>query len=121
MRTILLLLPSENIVVTILCNGVYINLSQIYDPILGKLIPKYEDLKMLFQEVHGKAYTEEEYNEQFKIRVDALLAKINRIVEIYKAVPDAPDVIFKVLNEEISRLNEAKSSFGEIILPVNFS
>ena len=85
------------------------------------MIPKYEDLKMLFQEDQGKAYTEEEYNEQFKIRVDALLAKINRIVDIYKAVPDAPDVIFKVLNEEISRLNEAKSSFGEIILPENFS
>ncbi|MFC2168411.1 serine hydrolase domain-containing protein [Acidobacteriota bacterium] len=42
-RTILLLLPSENIVVAILCNGVYINLSQIYDPILSVLIPKYRE------------------------------------------------------------------------------
>ena len=54
-RTILLLLPSENIVVTILCNGVYINLSQIYDPILGKLIPKYEERRRAPQKSTGSS------------------------------------------------------------------
>lgn len=42
-RTILLLLPSENIVVVVLCNGEYINLGQIYDPILATLLPKYKE------------------------------------------------------------------------------
>lgn len=41
-RTILLLLPSENIVVVVLCNGEYINLGQIYDPILAALLPDYK-------------------------------------------------------------------------------
>lgn len=54
-RTILLLLPSENIVVAILCNGVYVNLSQIYDPILGKLIPKYEELRRTPQKSTGSS------------------------------------------------------------------
>ena len=42
-RTILLLLPSMNTAVVVLCNGVYINLSKIYDPILAAMYPKYKE------------------------------------------------------------------------------
>lgn len=84
-------------------------------------IPKYEDLKQLFQEVQGKTYSEEEYVKQFTLRVNKFLAKINRIVDIYKTkVPDAPDIIFKVMNDELSRLNDAKGKFGEYITPDKF-
>jgi CubicO group peptidase (beta-lactamase class C family) len=41
-RTMMLLLPSENIVVAVLCNGGNIELPRIYDPILATLLPKYE-------------------------------------------------------------------------------
>lgn len=41
-RTILLLLPTENIALSVLSNGVYINLSKIYDPILATIIPGYK-------------------------------------------------------------------------------
>lgn len=84
-------------------------------------IPKYEDLRQLFQEVQGKVYSEEEYVKQFTLRVNEFLAKINRIIDIYKTkVPDAPDIIFKVMNDEVSRLNDARGKFGEYIPPDKF-
>jgi len=52
-RTILLLLPSENIVVVVLCNGVYIDLSRIYDPILSVLISKYKEQRRAPQKSTG--------------------------------------------------------------------
>ena len=83
-------------------------------------IPKYDDLKMLFQEVQGKTYSEEDYVEQFKLRINEFLAKINRIVDIYKKVPDAPNIIFQTLDEEIVRLKEAQGKFGDYISPEKF-
>jgi phosphoenolpyruvate carboxykinase (GTP) len=85
-------------------------------------IPKYEDLKKLFKSVRNEDYTKEAYNEQFKIRIPKLLAKIERITEIYKTkVPDTPEVLFSNLNEERTRLLKAKEAYGEYILPEAFS
>ena len=42
-RTTLVLLPSEKIVVVVLCNGEYINLNRITDPILATMLPKYKE------------------------------------------------------------------------------
>jgi len=83
-------------------------------------IPRYEDLKRLFQHVQGKTYTEADYVEQFTLRVNEFLAKINRIIAIYKKVPDAPAIIFQTLEEEIARLKEAQGRFGDYIGPEKF-
>ena len=86
-------------------------------------IPKYEDLKRLFQEVFQKEYTKEDYDEQFKLRVNENLAKIERIEKIYhdkKIVPDAPEILFEVLDKQRERLNAAKEKYGEYILPDQF-
>ena len=81
-------------------------------------IPKYEDLKKLFKEVLGKDYSNEDYVKQFTLRVPENLAKIDRIIEVYKnKVPDTPPVLFKVLEEERQRLNEAKEKYGDYISP----
>jgi len=81
-------------------------------------IPKYEDLKRLFKEVINKEFTQEDYNEQFKIRVKENIAKIDRIEEIYKTqVMDAPKVVFDVLEEQRKRLLDAQEKYGEYILP----
>ncbi len=80
-------------------------------------IPRYTDLKMLFQDVQGKTYTEEAYTEQFTIRINELLAKINRIIDIYKKVPDAPKILFDTLDEEIARIKEDQGKFGDYITP----
>ena len=81
-------------------------------------IPKYEDLKRLFKEVLNTDYMKEAYDEQFLIRIPELLAKIERIENIYKTkVPDTPDILFNKISEERERLIKAKEEFGEYITP----
>ena len=50
-----------------------------------------------------------------------MLAKIDRIVEIYRTkVPRAPKVIFEVLEEQRKRLIAAREKFGDYIAPEKF-
>ncbi len=73
------------------------------------LIPKYQDLRRLFKEVLNKDYSEESYKEQFALRVEENLAKIDRLMDIYKKkVADTPDIVFKVLEEQKQRLKNQK-------------
>jgi phosphoenolpyruvate carboxykinase (GTP) len=81
-------------------------------------IPKYEDLKRLFNEVLSKDYSREQYNEQFKIRIPELLAKISRMEGIYtQKVPNTPKPLFKALEEQKKRLEELKRRKGEYVIP----
>lgn len=81
-------------------------------------IPKYEDLKRLFKEVLGKEYSKEEYDEQFKIRVLELMAKISRVEVIYREkVPDTPKILFKLLDEQRKRLEALREAKGDYVLP----
>ena len=84
-------------------------------------IPGYEDLKRLFKEILDKDYSQEDYKAQFTLRVPENLAKIDRIVEIYKTkVPDTPDILFKVLKEQKKRLEDIRSKKGDYIAPNAF-
>lgn len=84
-------------------------------------IPVFEDLQTLFANVLGKTYTEVDYNNQFTLRVNEFVAKIERIKSIYtNKVPDAPAVIFETLDAEIARLKEAQSQYGDYIAPAQF-
>ncbi|HDM42954.1 MAG TPA: phosphoenolpyruvate carboxykinase (GTP) [Firmicutes bacterium] len=85
-------------------------------------IPRYEDLKPLFKEVLNKEYKKDDYNKQFTLRVPESIAKIDRIEEIYRTkVHDTPDIVFKVMNEQRMRLNEAREKYGDYILPEEFT
>jgi len=82
------------------------------------LIPEYKDLKDLFKKVLNKNYTEEDYIKQFTIRIPENIAKIDRLAEIYKTrVVDTPKIVFKVLEEQKERLEQAKNSHGDYIPP----
>ena len=84
-------------------------------------IPKYEDLRPLFKDVLNKEYRLEDYDEQFKLRVNEHLAKIDRILEIYQSrVSDTPQILFDVLEAQKKRLLEAKEKFGDYIIPEKF-
>ncbi len=84
-------------------------------------IPQYKDLKKLFKEVLDKNYSEEDYVKQFTLRIPENVAKNERIVEIYRTkVPDAPDILFKVLEEERKRLEVARAEHGDYIAPAVF-
>lgn len=81
-------------------------------------IPKYEDLRGLFHEVRGVEYKEEDYLRQFTIRVRENLAKIDRVERFYREkVQDTPHELFKILEEQRSRLIEAQADFGDYISP----
>jgi len=84
-------------------------------------IPKYEDLRSLFQEVLGKGYSHEEYLKQFTIRVPENLAKVDRVEAYYRQnVPGAPAVLFEVLAAQRDRLLAARQRFGDYIAPERF-
>ena len=83
-------------------------------------IPKYEDLKLLFQQVLGKDYTPEDYVQQFTIRVRENLAKLDRVEKFHRAeVVGAPDVLFKVLAAQRERLLQTRVAHGDYASPLD--
>lgn len=83
-------------------------------------IPLYEDLKELFKQVLDKEYSYEDYVKQFIIRIPENLAKIERLTNIYSTIRSVPEAVFRLLQEEKSRLLEVKSLFGDYITPDKF-
>jgi phosphoenolpyruvate carboxykinase (GTP) len=85
-------------------------------------IPRYEDLKKLFEGVLNEDYSMEDYVEQFTLRINENLAKISRILEIYKTkVPDTPDILFKLLHEQKTRLELAREKYGDYAAPAKLN
>lgn len=84
-------------------------------------IPLYEDLKILFKQLLNKEYSEEDYVQQFTLRVNENIAKIDRVKEFWtQNVSDTPQEIFDVLNAQRERLIETKDQFGDYIPPHQF-
>lgn len=81
------------------------------------LIPLYEDLAQLFQEVRGKVYTPNDYQNQFTIRVPENLGKIERVWKFWEGIPDTPEELFNILEEQKKRLLEAQKDHGDYIPP----
>jgi phosphoenolpyruvate carboxykinase (GTP) len=82
------------------------------------LIPKYEDLANLFKRELDEEFTKENYVEQFTIRVPNLLAKIDRVEQIYKTrVPDTPQIVFDIFNTQRKRLTAARNRLSDYISP----
>jgi phosphoenolpyruvate carboxykinase (GTP) len=84
-------------------------------------LPKYQDLKKLFNRVLSKEYSKEDYVKQFTIRVPENLAKIERVQRFYQEnVTDTPAELFEILDQQRQRLVEAKARFGDYISPESF-
>ena len=84
-------------------------------------LPKYEDLRSLFNQVLGKDYGQEDYVKQFTIRVPENLAKIERVQRFYQEnVTDTPLELFGILYLQRERLLKAEESFGDFISPESF-
>ena len=81
-------------------------------------IPKYEDLKKLFKDVLNREYTHQDYLKQFTLRIPENIEKIERIIKIYKSkTTDAPDILFRVLQEQKQRLEKLKIKQGDYVKP----
>ena len=84
-------------------------------------IPKYADLKELFNSLLGEEYSEEDYKYQFTFRCDAWVAKLQRSIENFKKnYPATPKYVFEMWNEMIVKIEEAKAKYGNLILPGNY-
>ena len=83
------------------------------------LIPKYDDLKRLFKQVRNKDYTEQDYAEQFKVRIPELLAKLDRMEKIYATVPDTPAAMKREMAAQRKRLEALKAAKGEYVAPTD--
>jgi phosphoenolpyruvate carboxykinase (GTP) len=81
------------------------------------MIPHYKDLKQLFKTVFKKDYTEEEYIQQFSIRVTKYLEKIARMEQLYKDEPNMPREFWDMLNQQKRENHELKIRTGKDALP----
>ncbi len=80
-------------------------------------IPKFDDLKNLFQSIINKKYTEELYNLQFSLYIDKIIARIDLQVEAYGKELDIPTKLFEVLEEQKNSLMVIRDKFGQIVEP----
>ena len=81
-------------------------------------IPCLKDLKRLFPEVTGREYTQDDYRAQFTLRVNENLAKMDRVEKFYQEhVTDAPSEVYRVIEEQRERLEQARKKHGDYIPP----
>ncbi|MCW4040985.1 MAG: phosphoenolpyruvate carboxykinase (GTP) [Candidatus Bathyarchaeota archaeon] len=90
------------------------------DAAIGK-IPKYEDLKVLFKQVLNKEYTEQNYIDQFLIRIPNYIAKLDRMDKIYATVQDTPQAMKDELTAQRTRLEELRSAKGDYVSPFDLA
>jgi len=81
------------------------------------ILPRYDIIKKLFKELLNKEYTLENYNEQFMIRVQENIAKMDRIIAVYKGVKGTPARVFEELEAQKKRLMELKAAKGDYVTP----
>ncbi len=84
-------------------------------------IPEYKDIKRLFRKTLDKDFTKEDYIKQFTVRVPENLAKIDRLMKIYRKISDTPQMVFSVLEEQRTRLKMAREEHGDYISPDKFT
>jgi phosphoenolpyruvate carboxykinase (GTP) len=81
-------------------------------------IPKYEDLKALFEGAfEDRTYTKDEYETQFCIRVKMYLDKLDRMEAIFRVEEGMPDEFWQVLNEQRAELVSFQEKYGETVSP----
>ena len=82
-------------------------------------IPHYEDLKALFRQVFKKEYTEQQYVQQFSIRVTKYLEKLDRMEKLYRdeeGIPDSFWAVHRQIKESLEKLRDE----GEVLPPSYF-
>jgi len=80
-------------------------------------IPKYEDLKTVFDQTVGKEYPRPLYTRQFSFYVDNILARIKLQEEAYGKDTRMPPRLFEVYEEQKRGLEALKRAHGPVIPP----
>ena len=80
-------------------------------------LPKYDDLKQLFQSRIGKEYPEDLYNKQFSLYTENIIARIDLQIEAYSKEKHIPQKLFDILKKQRQDLVALKDRYGNIIAP----
>ena len=80
-------------------------------------IPKFEDLKPLFKQVLDIDYSEQDYIDQFTVRIPKILAKHDRMDAIYATIDDTPQTWKEEMAGERQRLEALQAAKGDDISP----
>jgi len=76
-------------------------------------LPHYEDLQHLFTEVFDRNYSRSDYEAQFTLRIDKLLAKIDRLEPVYQS-ESAPAEFLQLFDRQRLALHQLHKKFGTI-------
>lgn len=77
-------------------------------------IPRYEDLKALFDEI-DKVYPKALYEQQFAFYVDNILARIDLQEAAYRKEENIPDKLFQIYAQQREGLEALKAKYGAIV------
>lgn len=80
-------------------------------------IPRYEDLRRIFDETTGKDYPKGLYSRQFSFYVDNILARIRLQEDAYRKDTRMPPRLFEVYEEQKRGLEVLKKAHGPIVPP----
>ncbi len=80
-------------------------------------IPRYEDLRQLFQMYLEEGYSRVAYAEQFTTRVPELLGKLDRIQGIYRSEAGVPEELFRQMQAQRDRLEALRRTKGDHVSP----
>ncbi|MEE9169242.1 MAG: phosphoenolpyruvate carboxykinase (GTP) [bacterium] len=80
-------------------------------------IPKYEDLKRLFNEVINKEYSEELYTMQFSLYIDNIIGRIDLQDKAFHEEENIPGKFFEILKEQKAALEGLKAKHGSVVKP----
>jgi phosphoenolpyruvate carboxykinase (GTP) len=80
-------------------------------------IPKYDDLKKLFQESICKEYPEDLYTMQFSLYIDNIIARIDIQTEAWEKEDEPSERLFKIYAAQKKALEGLKAAKGAIVKP----
>ena len=83
-------------------------------------LPLYRDLRNLFKVVFDREYSEEEYLQQFSVRVDKYLEKIGRMEQLYRDEAQMPGEFWEFLRWQKAELQVVKEKTGSSVLPPSY-
>jgi phosphoenolpyruvate carboxykinase (GTP) len=80
-------------------------------------IPKYDDLKELFESLIQKEYPKSLYDQQFSLYIDNIISRIDLQMDAYGKEKNIPDRLFEILKEQKQSLIAIKDQHGPVVLP----
>ncbi len=85
------------------------------------MIPKYEDLVMLFKKYLGEEFSKDDYEYLFAFRCTKWIEKLERTKAFYnKMDPETPKEIFDYWEAAIEKIKTARDQYGDEIRPGDY-